>query len=182
MWLRIGGRYRGCMTDPTALPNFPPPADEHPLRGRMLDVINDLGTLPVIDDDGDIAITLGEPPQQLFVRCTDGDLPIFRVFGQWVIGDAAPEDDLVRLERCNDFTLQLNVAKVGIANGNLIVTADHVVTTCRTRLTVSWKRGDRSVSGVTTWSAVTMRLPLAMPTLATLSWSCLLYTSPSPRD
>ncbi|HOF64067.1 MAG TPA: hypothetical protein PLL54_07165 [Dermatophilaceae bacterium] len=116
------------MTDPTALPNFPPPADEHPLRGRMLDVINDLGTIPVIDDDGDIAITVGEPAQQLFVRCTDGDLPIFRVFGQWVIGDAAPADDLVRLERCNDFTLQLNVAKVGIANGNLIVTADHVVT------------------------------------------------------
>ncbi|MBK8868805.1 MAG: hypothetical protein KBF43_10095 [Dermatophilaceae bacterium] len=115
------------MTDPTALPNFPPPADEHPLRGRMLDVINDLGTLPAIDDDGDIAITVGEPPQQLFVRCTDGDFPIFRVFGQWVIGDAAPADERERLERCNDFTLQLNVAKVGIANGNLIVTADHVV-------------------------------------------------------
>ena len=70
---------------------------------------------------------MGEPPQQLFVRCTDGDFPIFRVFGQWVIGDAAPADERERLERCNDFTLQLNVAKVGIANGNLIVTADHVV-------------------------------------------------------
>ena len=42
-----------------------------------------------------------------------------------VVADA---DDVARLERCNDFTLQLNIAKVGIANGNLIVTADHVVT------------------------------------------------------
>jgi len=116
------------MTDPAALPNFPPPADEHPLRGRMLDVIKDLGTLPSIDDDGDIAFVVGEPAQQLFVRCVDGEFPIMRVFGQWVIGDGVPADDVARLERCNDFTLQLNIAKVGIANGNLIVTADHVVT------------------------------------------------------
>lgn len=115
------------MTDPTALPNFPPPADEHPLRGRVLDVVKDLGINPDIDTDGDVAFTVGEPPQQLFVRCQDGDYPIMRVFGQWLIGDQVPDDELVRLRRCNDFTLQLNLAKVGLSGGNLVVTAEHLV-------------------------------------------------------
>jgi hypothetical protein len=115
------------MTDPTALPNFPPPPDEHPLRGRVLDVCEDLGILPSIDSDGDVAFTVGDPPQQLFVRCFDGEVPVMRVFGQWQLGAPVPDDALARLERCNDFTLQLNVAKVGIAGGNLIATCEHVV-------------------------------------------------------
>ena len=115
------------MTDPTSLPNFPPPADEHPLRGRVLDVLKDLGLDPNIDADGDVAFTIGEPPQQMFVRCQDGDWPVMRVFGQWKIGEQVPDDALVRLQRCNDFTLQLNLVKVGIANDNLIVTGEHVV-------------------------------------------------------
>lgn len=53
------------MTDPTALPNFPPPSDEHPLRGRVLDALQDLGIEPVIDSDGDVAFQVGEPSQQL---------------------------------------------------------------------------------------------------------------------
>lgn len=116
------------MSDPTALPNFPPPADEHPLRGRLIDVLQDLGLDPNIDDDGDIAFHVGEPPQLMFVRCMDGDLPVMRVFGQWMLSDAVPADPLERLQRCNDFTLQLNVAKVGIGNDNLIVTMEHIIT------------------------------------------------------
>ncbi len=116
------------MSDPTSLPNFPPPADEHPLRGRVLDVLKDLGLNPNIDGDGDVAFTVGEPAQQLFVRCQDGDFPVMRIFGQWMIGDQVPEDALVRLQRTNDFTLQLNLVKVGIANDNLVVTGEHVVT------------------------------------------------------
>ncbi len=115
------------MSDPTALPNFPPPADEHPLRGRVLDVLKDLGINPDIDNDGDVAFVVGEPRQQLFARCLDGDLSVLRVFGQWALGGPVPDDALERLQRANDFTLQLNVAKVGIAGGNLIVTCDHVV-------------------------------------------------------
>lgn len=121
------GHYGGHMTDPTSLPNFPPPPDEHPLRGRVLDVIKDLGINPDIDADGDVAFVLGEPPQQLFVRCQDGEFPVMRIFGQWQIGAPVPEDDLERLMRCNDFTLQINVAKIGIAGGNLVVTCDHIV-------------------------------------------------------
>jgi len=116
------------MSDPTALPNFPPPADEHPLRGRVLDVLMDLGLDPDIDDDGDVAFTVGDPAQQLFVRCQDGDFPVMRVFGQWMVGEQVPEDEQLRLQRCNDFTLQLNLIKVGLANGNLVVTGEHVIT------------------------------------------------------
>jgi len=116
------------MSDPTSLPNFPPPADEHPLRGRVLDVLTDLGLGPNIDADGDVAFTIGDPAQQLFVRCQDGDFPVMRIFGQWMIGDQVPEDALARLQRTNDFTLQLNLVKVGIANDNLVVTGEHVVT------------------------------------------------------
>lgn len=115
------------MSDPTSLPNFPPPADEHPLRGRVLDALTDLGLAPNIDDDGDVAFTVGDPPQQMFVRCQDGDWPVMRVFGQWLISDQVPDDQLLRLQRCNDFSLQLNLVKVGIANNNLIVTVEHVV-------------------------------------------------------
>jgi hypothetical protein len=113
------------MTDPTSLPNFPPPPDEHPLRGRVLDVLIDQGLNPDIDSDGDVAFTVQD--QQLFIRCTEGDFQIMRVFGQWAIGDAIPSDPLLRLQTCNDITLQLNIVKTGIANGTLVVTGEHVV-------------------------------------------------------
>jgi hypothetical protein len=114
------------MTDPTSLPNFPPPPDEHPLRGRVLDALIDQGLNPDIDSDGDVAFTVQD--QQLFVRCTEGDFQIMRVFGQWAISDAVPADPMLRLQVCNDLTLQLNIVKAGIANGTLVVTGEHVVT------------------------------------------------------
>jgi hypothetical protein len=114
------------MTDPTSLPNFPPSPDEHPLRGRVLDVLIDQGLNPDIDSDGDVAFTVQD--QQLFIRCTEGDFQIMRVFGQWAIGEAIPADPLLRLQTCNDITLQLNIVKTGIANGTLVVTGEHVVT------------------------------------------------------
>ena len=114
------------MTDPTSLPNFPPPADEHPLRGRVLDALIDQGLRPDIDGDGDVAFTVQD--QQLFVRCTEGDFQIMRVFGQWAISDAVPADPLTRLATCNELTLQLNIVKAGLANDTLVVTAEHVIT------------------------------------------------------
>src|SRR5690349_24309783 len=114
------------MSDPTALPNFPPPPGEHPLRGRVLDALIDLGVAPNIDSDGDVAFTVQE--QQLFVRCTEGDFQIMRVFGQWAISEAVPADPLKRLETCNELTLQLNIVKAGLANNTLVVTGEHVVT------------------------------------------------------
>jgi hypothetical protein len=113
------------MTDPTSLPNFPPPSEEHPLRGRVLDALMDEGFRPDIDDDGDVAFKV--QGQQLFVRCMEGDFTIMRVFGQWQIGEDVPQDVLTQLQTCNDLTLRLNVVKVGIANGTLVVTGEHVV-------------------------------------------------------
>lgn len=113
------------MSDPTALPNFPPPPGEHPLRGRVLDALIDLGVAPNVDGDGDVAFTVQE--QQLFVRCTEGDFQIMRVFGQWAISDAVPADPLTRLATCNEITLQMNSVKCGLANDTLVVTSEHIV-------------------------------------------------------
>lgn len=113
------------MTDPTSLPNFPPPPDEHPLRGRVLDALIDEGFEPNIDEDGDVAFTLQD--QQLFVRCMEGDFTVMRIFGQWQVGDDVPQDELSQLRACNELTLRLNVVKAGIANGTLVVTGEHVV-------------------------------------------------------
>ncbi len=90
-------------------------------------MLQDLEIKPSIDSDGDVAFQVGDPVQQLFVRCQDGDFPVMRIFGQWQIGAPAPEDALARLQRCNDVNLQWQVAKVGIAGDNLIVTCDQVV-------------------------------------------------------
>ena len=113
------------MTDPTSLPNFPPPANEHPLRGRVLDALIDQGLAPNVDDDGDVAFTVQD--QQLFVRCSEGDFQIMRVFGQWAISDTVPSDPLTRLATCNEITLQMNVVKAGLANDTLVVTSEHIV-------------------------------------------------------
>jgi|SRR5471030_1322858 hypothetical protein len=113
------------MTEPTSLPNFPPPPGEHPLRGRVLDALIDEGFEPNIDDDGDVAFSMQD--QQLFVRCMEGDFTIMRVFGQWQIGAEVPQDTLTQLLACNELTLSLNVVKTGIANETLVVTGEHVI-------------------------------------------------------
>lgn len=113
------------MTDPTSLPNFPPPANEHPLRGRVLDALQDEGFRPDIDGDGDVSFK--DQGQQLFVRCMEGDFDIMRIFGQWQIGEDVPQDLFTQLKACNDLTLGLNVIKAGIASGTLVVTGEHVV-------------------------------------------------------
>src|SRR6478752_5753737 len=99
------------MTDPTSLPNFAPPPDEHPLRGRVLDVLLDAGLEPDIDDDGDVAFKVNG--QTMFVRCMEGDFTIMRVFGQWQIGEDIPQDELAQLRACNDLTLRLHVVGPG---------------------------------------------------------------------
>lgn len=114
------------MTDPAALPNFPPPADEHPLRGRVLDALQDLEVQPDIDGDGDVTITVND--QQLFVRCHEGDLEIMRVFGQWQLPPQLEGDSERLLQLCNELNLTLNCVKTGIGNGTLAVTCDQLMT------------------------------------------------------
>ncbi|KAF0833431.1 putative sensory transduction regulator [Ornithinibacter aureus] len=119
-------RYGGPMTDPTSLPNFPPPADEHPLRGRVLDILVDLGLAPNLDTDGDVAFTVNE--QQLFIRCTEGEVEIMRVFGQWQIQEEMLGDRLKLHETCNELNLNMNCLKSGVAGSTLVVTSEHLAT------------------------------------------------------
>lgn len=113
------------MTDPTSLPNFPPPADEHPLRGQVLSALHDDGLMADLDADGDVAYKV--QGQQLFVRCIEGDVTIMRVFGQWQIGEDVPADELAQLRACNELSLRMSVVKAGLAGGTLVVTAEHVM-------------------------------------------------------
>lgn len=114
------------MTDPTSLPDFPPPADEHPLRGRVLDVLMDEGYRPDIDEDGDVAVKV--QGQLLFLRCAEGKVSILRIFGQWRLGDAVNTDPMARLLACNTVNSRLTVAKTTVIDDILVVSAEHVVT------------------------------------------------------
>ncbi len=113
------------MTDPTALPDFPPPPNEHPLRGRVLDVLIDEGYRPDIDGDGDVVVKV--QGQQLYLRCTEGDITILRVFGQWRLGDSVTSDELSRLKACNLVTARLSVGKTTLAQDILVASAEHVI-------------------------------------------------------
>src|SRR6187549_1564451 len=113
------------MTDPTSLPSFPPPPDEHPLRGRVLDALIDESLQPSIDEDGDVAIQMQE--QMLFVRCLDTAPPMMRVFGQWLLDDSLAGDELTRLRAANAVTGALNLVKVTVHADRLAVAVDLVV-------------------------------------------------------
>lgn len=118
------------MTDPTSLPSFPPPGDEHPLRGRILDALIDEGFRPDLDKDGDVKVKV--QGQQLFVRSVDakaakGQPAVMRVFGQWQIGTTVPEDELTRLRAANQLTARLNIVKVTVHDNLLLVAAEYLV-------------------------------------------------------
>lgn len=114
------------MSDPSALPNFPPPPNEHPLRGLVLDAIKDLGLEPNLDKEGDVSFKANE--QQLFVRCLENEVKIMRVFGQWKIADPVPADKVMQLSACNDLNLSMTMVKTGLGPDTLVVTSEHIVT------------------------------------------------------
>jgi hypothetical protein len=112
------------MTDPTSLPFFSPPPDEHPLRGRVLDALIDEGMAPNIDEDGDVAVRLND--QMVFVRCLDTEPPMMRVFGQWLLEEDDAGDELNRLRAANAVTGALNLVKVTVHADRLVVAVDLV--------------------------------------------------------
>lgn len=114
------------VSDPSATPSFPPPADEHPLRGRVLDVLIDDGLTPTLDDDGDVAFVASQ--QKLFVRCVDGDPALMRVFGQWRITSPAAHEEVVWLRAASVVSATHNLAKVSVHREILVVAVDTVVT------------------------------------------------------
>ncbi|ANS78615.1 hypothetical protein SGUI_1219 [Serinicoccus hydrothermalis] len=114
------------MSDPTSLPNFPPPPQEHPLTGRVLDALQDLQMSPNLDKAGDVSFEVQN--QKLFVKVIEGEqFDIMRVFGQWQIASSVPEDLLTRLNGCNDVTLGVNLVKAGIASGNLVLAVEQII-------------------------------------------------------
>lgn len=114
------------MSDPTSLPNFPPPPQDRPLTGRVLDALQDLQMSPNLDQQGDVAFQVQE--QKLFVKVISGEqFDIMRVFGQWQVSGSVPDDLFTRLNGCNDVTLGVNLVKAGIANGNLVLAVEQIV-------------------------------------------------------
>ncbi|MBK6887745.1 MAG: YbjN domain-containing protein [Tetrasphaera sp.] len=124
------------MTDPTALPNLPgfgapaPTPDSEaeptePLRDRALAAVQALGLEASIDQDGDVTFMVQD--QQIFIRCSDDDAEIVRVFGQWRLAPPVPEGRLERLEVCNDLNSAFNVIKAAIADDTVLITSEHMI-------------------------------------------------------
>lgn len=126
------------MTDPAALPAFDlspivtPPGDDTshvagepaPLRERVVQVLTSSGLSAVVDDDGDVAVTVQD--QKLFVRCVDSQPALMRVFGQWLMDDL-PDDELARLRAANAVTTSVNLAKATVHEDRLVVAVDLLV-------------------------------------------------------
>jgi len=122
------------VTDPTSLPSMSGLYPEAPsdlldvaadLRDRVLAAFTEEGFRPEIDEDGDVAVRI--QGQQLFVRCLDTIPPLMRVFGQWMIGEDVPGDELVRLRATNSVVGALNLIKATVVENRLVVAVDLVV-------------------------------------------------------
>ena len=144
------------MTDPTSLPNFPPPPDEHPLRGRVLDALIDEGFRPDVDEDGDVAVRV--QGQQLFVRCMDTAPPLMRVFGQWMIGSDVPGGELMRLRAANAVTGALNLVKATVIEDRLVIAVDLVVADSIELRSLLTATADAVLGSVQTWHATVLEL------------------------
>jgi hypothetical protein len=138
------------------LPNFPPPDDEHPLRGRVLDALMDEGFRPDVDEDGDVAVRV--QGQQLFVRCMDTAPPLMRVFGQWMIGDDVPGGEIMRLRASNAVTGALNLVKATVIDDRLVIAVDLVVADSLELRSLLTATMDAVLGSVQTWHATVLEL------------------------
>ena len=150
------------MTDPTSLPSFPPPTDEHPLRGRVLDALLDEGFRPDVDDDGDVAVRV--QGQQLFVRCMETAPPLMRVFGQWEIGPEVPGDELIRLRASNAVVGALNLVKATVVENRLVVAVDLLVGDGMDLRSLIGATLDAVLGSVQMWHATVIEYGQAEPT------------------
>ncbi len=149
------------MTDPTSMPSFPPPEDEHPLRGRVLDALLDEGYRPDVDEDGDVALRVQS--QQVFVRCMDTVPPLMRVFGQWMIGEDVPGDELLRLQAANAVTGALNLVKATVVDDRLVIAVDLVVADSLDLRALLTATLDAVLGSVQTWHATVLELSGGAP-------------------
>ena len=121
------------MSDPTALPNFTNQPDANgteapeqpPLRDQVVEALTAINLEPSIDKEGDVSFVFSE--QQMFIRCTDDDSNVLRVFGQWALEDPVPTDPMERLQVCNDLNVAFNLVKTAVAGDTLLVTSEHIL-------------------------------------------------------
>ncbi len=119
------------MTDPTQLPNFPSGdntsggATGPTLQDQVMTLLQTDGMNPQIDSEGDVGFDV--QGQTMFVRITEGDVDIMRVFGQWQIGSDVPQDVARWLNNTNDVSLGANVVKMGIVGSTLVVSGEHIM-------------------------------------------------------
>jgi hypothetical protein len=125
--------------------------DEIPLRGRVLDALLDEGYRPTIDEDGDVAFKA--QGQLVFVRCVPSEPPLMRVFGQWIIGDDVPGDELVRLRAANAVTGALNLVKTTVHDDRLVVAVDLVISEGLDLASLITATTDAVIGSVQTWHA-----------------------------
>ncbi len=132
--MRLPGKrvhYRSAMTEPTAIPELPTPTNRtvSALRDQALRLLLAEGLEAKVDADGDIEVEVQQ--QRLFVQCSDREVSVVRVFGQWRLADVEA-DELAMLRACNRVTGQLTVVKatLGQEPGGetvLIASAEHVL-------------------------------------------------------
>jgi hypothetical protein len=123
------------MTDPTALPNLPgfggnpaptnEPPSEAPLGDRLSEALRALELNPQLDADGDLTFQVEQ--QQLFIRFSEDDAQVLRVFGRWRLAEPVPTDVGERLAACNDVNIAFNMVKTAIADETLLVTSEHML-------------------------------------------------------
>lgn len=141
------------MTDPTSLPSFPP---VNPLRSRVIDALLDAGHEPTIDSDGDVVVRTQE--QTLFVRCLESRPPMMRVFGQWLLDESLPGNELVRLRAANAVTGALNLVKVTVHEDRLAVAVDLVVGQDIELIPLLVSTLDAALGSVRTWHATVTQM------------------------
>jgi hypothetical protein len=97
----------------------------------------------------------------MFVRCLDTVPPLMRVFGQWMIGDDVPGDELTRLRATNSVVGALNLIKATIVENRLVVAVDLVVNDATDLRPLLAATIEAVIGSVSMWHATVVELHTA---------------------
>jgi len=92
------------------------------------------------------------------VRCMDTAPPLMRVFGQWMIGEDVPGDELLRLQAANAVTGALNLVKATVVDDRLVIAVDLVVADSLDLRALLAATVDAVLGSVQTWHATVLEL------------------------
>lgn len=150
-----------AVTDPTALPSFgpstPAPSPLGPtLRDLVVEALGAEGFRPEIDEDGDVLTRVAGQP--MFIRCFETSPAMIRVWSQWMIDEAVPGDELMRLRAANAMTAVLNLIKVTLLDNRVVIAVDltvHAAMELRPLLTATL---EAVRDGVTSWHGALIQM------------------------